>query len=83
MAFRLLCARMKAVERHDPPHAAPEQPAGTALSWVALKDDELLQKRICDLGVRIPGSELEGRVAQLYDELAARRVGVSSRLLSG
>jgi Putative zinc-binding metallo-peptidase len=67
---------MKAVERHDPP-AAQEQPAGTAptpgpLAWVTLKDDELLQKRICDLGVRIPGSELEGRVAQLYDELAAR-----------
>ncbi|HTR36277.1 MAG TPA: putative zinc-binding metallopeptidase [Bryobacteraceae bacterium] len=50
-----------------PPPAPPEPPA-----WVALKDDELLQKRICDLGVKIPGSELEGRVAQLYDELAAR-----------
>ena len=37
-----------------------------------MKDDELLQKRICDLGVRIAGSELEGRVAQLYEELGAR-----------
>ena len=55
------------VERPDPAPAPPEQPA-----WVALKDDELLQKRICDLGAKIPGSELEGRVAQLYDELAAR-----------
>ena len=66
------------MERHDPPPSPPEQP-----SWVALKDDELLQKRICDLGVRIPGSELEGRVAQLYEELAARGVGLSAGLLSG
>ncbi len=55
------------VERPDPPAAPPEQPA-----WVVLKDEELLQKRICDLGAKIPGSELEGRVAQLYEELAAR-----------
>ena len=39
--------------------------------WVALKDDELLAWRICDLGVRIAGSELEGRVGQLYEELEA------------
>src|SRR3984885_7747988 len=64
--------RMKAVEKHGPPPGAPDQPASVPTPWVALKDDELLQKRICDLGVRIPGSELEGRVAQLYDELAAR-----------
>ncbi len=62
---------MKAVERHDPPPGAPENPAPVAVPWPALKDDELLQKRICDLGVRIPGSELEGRIAQLYDELGA------------
>jgi putative zinc-binding metallo-peptidase len=39
---------------------------------VALKDDELLKWRICDLRVSIPGSELEGRVAQLNEELASR-----------
>jgi hypothetical protein len=61
---------MIAVERHDPPPGVPEQPA--PVPWTALKDDELLQKRICDLGVRIPGSELEGRVAQLHEELASR-----------
>src|SRR5579859_4631735 len=43
-------------------------------SWVALKDDEMLALRICDLGVRIEGSELESRVTQLHDELAARGV---------
>ena len=28
--------------------------------------------RVCDLGVRIEGSELEPRVAQLHEELGAR-----------
>ena len=40
--------------------------------WVTLKDDELLAWRICDVGVRIEGSELEGRIAQFYEEVAAR-----------
>jgi hypothetical protein len=43
-------------------------------AWVALKDEELLALRICDLGVRIEGSELEARVQQLYHELGARGV---------
>jgi hypothetical protein len=34
--------------------------------------------RICDLGVRIEGSELEARVSQLHEELGAR--GVNLRL---
>jgi len=50
--------------------ATPDQSSTPA--WIALKDDELLGWRICDLGVRIAGSELEGRVAQFYEELAAR-----------
>ena len=45
-------------------------------AWVALKDEELLTLRICDLGVRIEGSELEPRVRQFYDELAARGVAL-------
>jgi len=47
------------------------------LSWCALKDEELLALRICDLGVRIEQSELEPRIGQLYNELAER--GVSFR----
>jgi hypothetical protein len=46
-------------------------------SWVALKDEELLTLRICDLGVRIEQSELEARIGQFYDELSSR--GVSFR----
>lgn len=45
--------------------------------WQQLKDEDLLKLRICDLGVKIEGSELEPRVRQFYDELAAR--GVSLR----
>jgi hypothetical protein len=41
-------------------------------AWVALPDEELLKLRICDLHVRIEGSELEPRVAQLHRELEAR-----------
>src|SRR5712692_9692167 len=43
-------------------------------AWAALKDEELLAVRICDLGVRIEGSELEGRVHQFHNDLAARGV---------
>jgi hypothetical protein len=60
------------VERHDPAPGQPEQALPAPIPWVALKDDELLEKRICDLGARIAGSELEGRIAQLYDELSSR-----------
>ena len=42
-------------------------------AWVALKDEELLALRICDLGVRIEG-DLEKRIADLYENLAARGV---------
>lgn len=45
-------------------------------AWVALKDEEMLALRICDLGVRIEGSELEPRIRQLNEELAARGVAL-------
>ena len=45
--------------------------------WQSLKDEELLKLRICDLEVKIEGSELEPRIEQLKNELAAR--GVSLR----
>ena len=42
-------------------------------AWVALKDEELLTLRICDLGVRIEG-DLEKRISDLYQNLADRGV---------
>lgn len=64
------------MEKPDSPPSAPEQPPSPP-PWWTLKDDDLLQKRICDLGVHIQGSELEGRIGQFYDELAAH--GLSFR----
>lgn len=37
--------------------------------WVHLSDEELLEVRICDLKVKIEGSDVEPRIEQLYDEL--------------
>jgi hypothetical protein len=49
------------------------QPAAEPL-WHALKDEELLSLRICDLGLRLELSDLKPRVDQLYEELAVRNV---------
>jgi putative zinc-binding metallo-peptidase len=64
-----------------PPAVAPSAVPSAALgpvqatpAWVALKDDELLTLRLCDLNLRIEGSELEPRVEQLFTELTARGV---------
>jgi hypothetical protein len=46
-------------------------------AWAALTDDELLKLRVCDLHVRVEGSELEARIAKLYGELESR--GLSLR----
>jgi hypothetical protein len=39
-----------------------------------LSDDELLQMRICDLKLKIPGTELEPRIENFYCELAAKGI---------
>src|SRR6185437_8315699 len=45
-------------------------------TWAALRDEELLAIRICDLGVRIEGSELEPRLRQFHEDLALRGVAL-------
>ncbi len=40
--------------------------------WVNLSDDELLEKKIAHLGLKIEGTEVQPLVQQLYDELAAK-----------
>jgi hypothetical protein len=40
--------------------------------WAKLPHEELLEIRLCDLGVRIEGTELEDRIGRLYDELEVR-----------
>jgi hypothetical protein len=46
-----------------PPGAAPE-------NWAELADDQLLDLRLADLPLRLEGTVIEGRIAQLRAELA-------------
>ena len=46
--------------------------------WASLSDQELLERRISKLGLRLEGSGLEPLIRQLYDELSAQGTGVSS-----
>ena len=52
----------------------PSSPGAVEPPWAEARDEELLAMRVCDLGVRIEGSELEPRVAQLHEELGARGI---------
>ena len=40
--------------------------------WAVWPDEQLLDLRLCDLNLQIPGSTLEDRIAQLYRELEGR-----------
>lgn len=51
--------------------------------WASFKDEDLLKLRICDLGVRIEGSELEPRVEKLYGDLASRNLSARPRCYLG
>src|SRR3954470_6890172 len=57
----------------DAPSPEPSPPTAEP-PWANARDEELLAMRVCDLGVRVEGSELEPRVRQLHDELAARGI---------
>ena len=54
--------------------AEPAAPARTTIrtDWPDLSDDELLEVRFSELGLKIEGSPIEPRISQLHDELAAR-----------
>jgi hypothetical protein len=40
----------------------------------SLSDEELLERRMCDLGITVADTDLESAIAQLYDELSAKGV---------
>jgi hypothetical protein len=50
---------------------APSGPAPEP-EWAAWPDEKLLDLKLCDLGVRIEATDLEGRIEQLYGELKER-----------
>ena len=43
-----------------------------ASDWTALSDQDLLERRISKLGLRLEGTTLEPLIKQLYDELSAK-----------
>jgi hypothetical protein len=43
-------------------------------SWSRLGDEQLLDLRLCDLNLRLEGTPVQGRITQLYRELAARGI---------
>src|SRR5688572_33195140 len=55
-------------------NATTAQPSLTAPDLANLTDDELLQMRICDLKLKIPGTELESRIHNFYNELSAKGI---------
>jgi hypothetical protein len=46
-----------------------------ARGWTRLDDEQLLDLRLCDLPLRLPGTAVHARIARLYRELAARGIG--------
>jgi hypothetical protein len=46
--------------------------AGADPDWAEFRDEQLLDMRMCDLGLRIEGTALEGRIQRLYNELQRR-----------
>jgi hypothetical protein len=42
-----------------------------AANWTSLSDEELLERRISKLGLRLEDTALEPLIRQLYDELSA------------
>src|SRR5438876_8632491 len=47
-------------------------PEMEAADWPSLSDEELLERRISALGLRLEGTPLEPLIRQLYDELSAK-----------
>lgn len=54
--------------------AEKRPPAKEPLDLAAMSDEQLLQTRICDFKLKIPGTELEDRIEKFYAELAAKDI---------
>jgi hypothetical protein len=54
------------------PEPSPESVRRDIADWASWPDEQLLDLRLCDLDLKIAGSHLEDRIAQLYRELGDR-----------
>jgi len=66
-------AAMSARARNNTRRKAPAR-ARRRLWWTRLPDEELLELRLCDLGLRIEGSPVERPLRRLYAELGRRGI---------
>ncbi len=48
--------------------------SSSVIDWQAISEEQLLDIRLCDLPIAIPGTWLEACVRQVHDELAARSI---------
>jgi hypothetical protein len=55
-----------------PKHTRRSKAATEASKLTRISDEELLETRICDLGLRIVGTALERHIQQLYSELSRK-----------
>ncbi len=77
----LLGVQARARRRGEPPEqglvprraARPEGRVPAAV-WASWEDEQLLDLRLCDLDLRIEGSELQERIAELSAELEAKGI---------
>jgi hypothetical protein len=65
---------MEAAEPKEKPSSTKADESSPDLS--ALTDEELLGMRICDLKLKIAGTELESRIEKFYAELALKNISV-------
>jgi hypothetical protein len=63
---------MASAETHELLSTQQQPPPAPDLA--GLNDDQLLQMRICDLKLKIPGTELAPRIEKFYGELAAKGI---------
>ena len=59
-------------ESEPAPDVSPDTRRNDLTDWATWPDERLLDLRLCDLDVKIAGSNLEDRIAQLYQELDDR-----------
>jgi ribosomal protein L20A (L18A) len=52
------------------------QPTISSIDLSSCSDEELLRTRICDLKLKIAGTELESRIEKFYAELAAKSISL-------
>ena len=65
----------------DKAKSSATQPNNPSVDLAALDDEALLKMRICDLKLKIAGTELESRIDKFYAELDAR--GIALKPISG